>query len=184
LRPPYRALAYVLVLGLLIGSFAYFTLVYARKVTGTSMYPTLEEGDMVVVVNVPYSSLKVGDIVVYDPPCSATGNSVIHRVVGVGAGGLLTKGDANSVTDQAGNIATGPVTAACIEGEVVFVIPYLEKLAFLPYDVNYMLAAAVVVMLIIGELHRSRKTGQVTAESVPFEEVLRESDTRIWASEV
>ncbi len=157
MRPLFRALAYVLVLGLLVGSFAYFTLVFARKVTGTSMYPTLEEGDMVVVVSVPYSSIKVGDIVVYDPPCSATGNSVIHRVVNIMAGGLVTKGDANLATDQAENIATGPVTSACMEGEVVFVVPYLEKLAFLPYDANYILAAVVLLLLILSEFYSSRR---------------------------
>ncbi len=157
MRLLFRALAYVLVFGLMVGSLAYFTLMFARKVTGTSMYPTLEEGDMVVVISVPYSSLKVGDIIVYDPPCSATGNSVIHRIMGVGAGGLLTKGDANFDNDQEGGIATGPVTAGCVEGEVVFVVPYLEKLAFLPYGANYTLATVILVLLILSELSGKRK---------------------------
>jgi signal peptidase I len=157
LRPLFRALAYVLVLGLLVGSFAYFTLVFARKVTGTSMYPTLEEGDMVVVVSVPYSSIKVGSVIVYDPPCSATGNSVIHRVVNITAGGLVTKGDNNFATDQAAGIAAGPVTSACVEGEVTFVVPYLEKLAFLPYGANYILAAVVLLLLIASEFYGSRR---------------------------
>jgi len=162
LRPLFRALAYVLVLGLLVGSFAYFTLVYARKVTGTSMYPTLEEGDMVVVQKVPFSSIKVGDIIVYDPPCSATGNSVIHRVVSIeqGGGGFITKGDNNGATDQAANIAAGPITAACVEGKVVFVAPYLETLAFLPDGANYILAAAILILLILTELYGGRKSNE------------------------
>lgn len=167
MRPIFRALAYVLVLGILVGSFAYFTLVFARKVTGTSMYPTLEEGDMVVVVSVPYSSIKVGDIVVYDPPCSATGNPVIHRVVGVDAGGLVTMGDANPFTDQAAGIASGLVTAACVEGEVVFVVPYLEKPAFLPYDANYILAAVVLALLVLSEFYSSRRRREAVAKSAP-----------------
>jgi len=141
--------------------------VYARKVSGTSMYPTLEEGDMVVVVSVPYSSIKVGDIIVYDPPCSNTGNSVIHRVVDIGPGGLTTKGDNNPLTDPAEHIATGPVTSACVEGKVVFVVPYLEKLAFLPYGTNYIFAAAVILILVISEfysLRRKDETRSLTEE--------------------
>jgi len=167
LRPLFTTLAYVLVLGLLVGSFAYFTLVYARKVTGTSMYPTLEEGDMVVVSSVPYSSLKVGDIIVYDPPCSATGNSVIHRIVGIVAGGLITKGDNNGGTDQDARIATGPITASCVEGEVIFVVPYFEKLAFLPYDANYVLAAIIILVLVLSELYASRKNREPAAVASP-----------------
>ena len=164
MRPLLRALVYVLVLGLLVGSFAYFTLVFARKVTGTSMYPTFEEGDMVVVWKVPYASLKVGDVVVYDPPCSATGASVIHRIVNVGGSGFLTRGDNNFATDQEAGIATGPVTSECVEGEVVFVVPYLEKLAFLPYGANYALAAIVLILLVISELYgRGKKNEAVTA---------------------
>jgi len=152
-----RSLAYVLVLGLLVGSFAYFTLVFARKVTGTSMYPTLEEGDMVVVWSVPYSSIRAGNVIVYNPPCSATGESVIHRVVGIGTGGFMTKGDNNFATDQEAGIASGPVTPECIEGVVVFVVPYLEKLAFLPYNANYILAALVLVLLVVSELYSARE---------------------------
>lgn len=157
MRPIFKALAYVLVLGLLVGSFAYVTLEYARKVTGTSMYPTLEQGDMVVVLSVPYSSIKVGDIIVYDPPCSATGNSVIHRVVAINSSGFTTKGDNNYATDQAAGIAISPITPACLEGKVVFVVPYLEKLAFLPYGANYALAAVVLALLILSELYSGRK---------------------------
>jgi len=112
---------------------------------------------MVVVLNVPYSSIKVGDIIVYDPPCSATGNSVIHRVVALNSSGLTTKGDNNLATDQAAGIAVGPITPACVEGEVVFVVPYLEKLAFLPYGANYALAAVVLALLILSELYGGRR---------------------------
>jgi signal peptidase I len=167
LRPLFRALAYVLVLGLLVGSFAYFTLEYARKVTGTSMYPTLEEGDMVVVLNVPFSSIKVGDIIVYDPPCSETGNSVIHRVVAIDPGGLVTKGDNNFATDQQANIASGPITSSCLEGQVVFVVPYLETLAFLPDGANYILAGAILVLLILSELYGGRKSGGAPEAAPP-----------------
>lgn len=155
-----RTVAYLLVLALLVGSFALFTLEFTRKVTGTSMFPTLEEGDLVVVWRVPTSSIRVGDILVYDPPCSAAGESVIHRVVSVGTGGYTTKGDNNFATDQEAGIAAGPVTSSCVEGVVVLVVPYLEKLAFLPYDANYLLAAALIVVLVYSELSDGREKGE------------------------
>ncbi|MDV3293547.1 MAG: signal peptidase I [Nitrososphaerales archaeon] len=157
MRPVLHAAAYLLVLALLVGSFAFFTLVYTRKVTGTSMYPTLEEGDLVVVRNTPVSSINVGTIIVYNPPCSTTGASVIHRVVSEGGGGFITKGDNNFATDQQAGIAAGPVTPSCVEGTVVFVVPYLEKLAFLPYDANYIFAALLIAILVYGEVAARRK---------------------------
>ena len=122
---------------------------------------------MVIVSSVPYSSLKVGDIIVYDPPCSATGNSVIHRIVAITSSGLVTKGDNNFATDQEANIATGPVTASCVEGDVVLVVPYFEKLAFLPYDANYVIAAVIIAVLLLSEVYSSRKDRRTVQESPP-----------------
>jgi signal peptidase I len=134
--------------------FAFLELNYTRRVDGTSMLPTLEEGDLVVIQNVPFADLHVGDIIVYNPPCSATGSSVIHRIVNFSGGGAITRGDNNPYTDIAGGIATGPITANCYVGKVVFVVPYIEKIASLPYGTNYILAAlilAAVIYLWLGE---------------------------------
>ena len=81
-------------------------------------------------------------------------------MVAIDSGGLITKGDNNLATDQEANIAAGPITASCLEGQVVFVVPYLEKLAFLPYDANYILAAAILALLILSELYGSRKSNE------------------------
>ncbi len=156
MSPVLHAAAYVLVLALLVGSFAFFTLEYSRKVTGTSMFPTLEEGDLVVVWQTPASSINVGDIIVYNPPCSATGTSVIHRVVSLTGNGFITKGDNNFATDQGAGIASGPVTPSCVEGKIIFVVPYLEKLAFLPYGANYAFAVLLIAILVYGELAARR----------------------------
>lgn len=132
--------------------FAYLELVYARRVDGVSMLPTLEQGDLVVVQNVPYGDIHVGDIIVYDPPCSATGFSVIHRVVEVTSSGFVTKGDNNGGTDQALRIASSPVTPDCVVGKVTFVVPYIERLSLLPYGTNYLLALLIIFALLYPEL--------------------------------
>lgn len=132
--------------------FAYLELTYTRRVENTSMLPTLEPGDLVVIQGGPLSSLKVGDIIVYDPPCSTTGVSVIHRVIQFEGGGVVTRGDNNGYTDLAGGLSDGPVTQDCIEGKVVFVVPYVELLASLPDGANYILAALIFIGIIFYEL--------------------------------
>ncbi len=133
-------------------AFAYLELTYTRRVENTSMLPTLEPGDLVVIQGVTLSSLKVGDIIVYDPPCSTTGVSVIHRVIQFQGGGVVTRGDNNGYTDIAGGLSDGPVTLDCVEGRVVFVIPYVELLASLPDGANYILAALIFIGIILYEL--------------------------------
>ncbi|MBI3840576.1 MAG: signal peptidase I [Thaumarchaeota archaeon] len=132
--------------------FSYFLLTYTRRVDGVSMRPTLEEGDLVVISGADPGNVVVGDIIVYDPPCSSTGFSVIHRVVGVQGTGFITRGDNNPSTDQAAGIADGPITGDCIVGKVVYVVPYVERLASLPYGTNYILAVLIFVGVIYFEL--------------------------------
>jgi signal peptidase I len=120
-----------------------------------------------VLQQVPLNSISVGNIIVYRPPCAATGFSVIHRVVGISQGGFITKGDNNGITDQAAGIASGPVTSACIEGKVVFVIPYIERLADLPYGINYVIAALIIVGVLYGELRGGREEGESPETATP-----------------
>jgi signal peptidase I len=151
-------------------AFSYVELTYTRRVTGTSMLPTLEEGDMVGVEKVPFSDIRVGDIIVYDPPCSNTGQSVIHRVVEIVSGGLVTKGDNNPVPDMSSTppIARGPITPDCYVGKVVFVVPYLERLADIPYGVNYVIAALIIVYIFYSELvDRNRKDEASNGKPIP-----------------
>ncbi len=132
--------------------FAFALETYTRRVTGVSMLPTLEEGDLVVIEQTTMASVNVGDIIVYGPPCSASGFSVIHRVVGSTDGGFVTKGDNNPGTDLTESIAVSPITQGCIEGKVVFVVPYVERLASLPDGLNYVLAALIILAVILYEL--------------------------------
>jgi len=65
---------------------------------GPSMNPTLDARDLLEVV--PYGDRpeRVGDVVFLAPP--GGGKPVVHRVTGVTAAGLRTRGDNNSRTDD------------------------------------------------------------------------------------
>lgn len=145
--------------------FAYLLLTYTRRVDGVSMTPTFQTGDMVVVEPVNINDVHVGNIIVYDGVCSATGEAVIHRVVEIDDGLLFTKGDnanTNPLTDQALGIATQPIKQSCLVGRVVFVIPYIELIASLPYGLNYLLAIALLLVVLYSEFGR----GKSSADSV------------------
>lgn len=161
-----RYVVYTVVAVALIASFAYLTYTNTRRVSGVSMIPTLETGDLVVIQNVSISSLHVGDIIVYGPPCSISGLSVIHRVYSISSEGLTTKGDNNPYTDQAGGIASQPIVQKCIIGKVVFVIPYLERLSDLPYGLNYVLAALIIIVVLASEFYGGgeEEDGEVASE--------------------
>ena len=152
----YFAVGFVIFLAV----FAYLELTYTRRVDGTSMLPTFEEGDLVVVDHVPFTSLHIGDVIVYSPPCSLNGASVIHRVVQNTSQGFVTKGDNNPYTDPGGRISDGPITSNCYVGKVVFVVPYIERIASLPYGANYILAALIFIAIIYIELGGRKDKGE------------------------
>jgi len=79
-------------------------------VSGRSMQPTLWVGDLVVGVK---EGFKVGDIVVW---CLKPTFCVVHRVVEVRDGYIVTKGDNNPAPDP-------PVPRSLVEYRVVAVIP-------------------------------------------------------------
>ena len=139
--------------------WAYFVQADTRRVDGTSMLPTLEGGDLVVIQNVPLSDVHVGDIIVYNSLCSTSGLSVVHRVIQITSSGLITKGDNNPEPDQYnGEIARTPITQQCLEGKVVFVIPYVELLAYyvdyygLPQWFNYLPSILILVIVFFSVL--------------------------------
>lgn len=148
---------YVIALGILL-FWAYFVQADTRRVDGHSMLPTLEGGDLVVIQSAPISDVHVGDIVVYNGLCSTLGESVIHRVVNISSQGLITKGDNNPEPDQSSSIANGPITQQCLEGKVVFVVPYVELLAYyvdyygLPQWFNYIPSFFILIIVVISVL--------------------------------
>lgn len=82
----------------------------AAMVLSGSMEPTFFTGDLIVVEKC--ETVAVDDIVVYQDGASL----VVHRVIALKDGTVITKGDANNVADD-------PITLSDVKGRVLFWIP-------------------------------------------------------------
>lgn len=126
------------------------------------MRPTLEVGDLVVVVPIQYSSIHVGDVIVFARPAvggGCTSEVIVHRVVGITSEGLITQGD-NRQTNPAPDEPTGwpPVAAECVKGLVVFSLPFLGRISeAFPPPLNYILVAAIILLIFAVEAFSARK---------------------------
>ena len=83
-----------------------------------SMQPTLNPGDITLIINAPPTTIKIGDIIQYQTADAP----IIHRVIDIYTSGntlwFVTQGDANNAPDN-------PINARNIMGKVVFTIPQL-----------------------------------------------------------
>ncbi|MGQ9468951.1 MAG: signal peptidase I, partial [Nitrososphaerales archaeon] len=116
------------------------------SVSSSSMAPTLNVGDYIVVMSkdkVSFDSLSIGDIIVFHNPRNPSDpNDIwVHRLVDIrynsGQKVLITKGDANERTDLElwGFVITEKDYIGKYTG---FKIPYLGYLALLfPPPINY-----------------------------------------------
>ena len=92
-------------------------------VVSKSMVPTLQIGDLVITQTVPFSSIHVGQVIIFVQPTgfgTCAGLTVVHRVVGITSQGLITQGDdraTNPHPDEPGEWP--PVPAECVKGVVV-----------------------------------------------------------------
>ena len=121
----------LLVLSLYVGvSYAFgVQTLYVISDNPSSMSPTINYGGLVLTYRAPFSSLRVGDIVVFHDP---EGNpaTVVHRIVWAGTcGGQVcyrTKGDNNAT-----NPAPDPwnLTAPYYLSQVMLVVPALGYLS-------------------------------------------------------
>ncbi|MGH9823345.1 MAG: signal peptidase I [Blastocatellia bacterium] len=72
------------------------------RMSGSSMSPAIEDGDLVTVEPLEVGALRAGDIVLYN---SLRDTAVIHRIIkverGSGERSVLTRGDAASQNDIA-----------------------------------------------------------------------------------
>jgi signal peptidase len=92
--------------------------VHPTTVISGSMRPTLDVGDVVIVVKAPADTIKPGDIIQFR---EAEGVTTVHRVVQIqeieGERVFITQGDANSEPDA------NPVIPENVVGKAVFDIP-------------------------------------------------------------
>jgi signal peptidase len=104
-------------------------------VTGMSMSPTLETGDIVITRDIPAETVQVGDIIRFRD--EAAQSYVIHRVLVIETEGgrmqFITQGDGNNAPDP-------PVRPGQLEGKVVLVVP---KLGWLSIKLRGLIAWAV-----------------------------------------
>lgn len=124
-------------------------------VVGNSMYPTLKDGDLIVVRGVDPSTLAVGDIVVYRSPNDPR-TMIVHRIVEVVSReppAFRTKGDNRAKPDS------WLVTGDMIVGQVVAVLPYLGIVPrilqpILRPPANYLAIGLVILAILAWEVFR------------------------------
>jgi signal peptidase len=121
-------------------------------VTSDSMEPTLQPGDAYLVSTL--GAAEEGDVVTFQSP--EREGFVTHRVVDVTDEGLITKGDANPSTDQAGGAPPVPRSAVLGEaitvGGLLLVIPGLGGVLSLFGSNALPVAVALVVLGAVGTL--------------------------------
>ncbi|RLE94244.1 MAG: signal peptidase I [Thermoprotei archaeon] len=115
-------------------------------VSSWSMIPSLQVGDMIVIVGVQSSSdLQVGKVIVYKR--SAGSEPTVHRIIKVyeregNVYKLVTKGDANLIPDY-------PVSISQVKGIVMLDVPYLGVLKLFAEKYPYVYALVVILLLIM-----------------------------------
>jgi signal peptidase I len=164
-----RAITYVLIVvvivtgaQLLVGSQLGSSPVYV--VVSKSMVPTLQIGDLVITERLPFSSIHVGQVIIYQQPNQSgtcpnpEGLTIVHRVVNVTSLGLITQGDDRATNPHPDEpFGWPPVPAECVKGVVVLAVPYLGLVSMLvPYPWNYALVGLILVFVFVSELRPSR----------------------------
>jgi signal peptidase len=158
----FLALALVLAAELVVYETSGGSPVY--DIVSSSMTPTLNIGDLAVVRTVPFSTIHVGDVVVFARPTAdgTCGDEIIvHRVVGIAGGALITQGDDRQTNPMPDEPTSWPyVTASCVRGVVMVSIPYLGSVTTSfppPYD--YILMAAILVAIFLVAFHGDKEGG-------------------------
>ena len=134
-------------------------------VVSKSMVPTLQIGDLVITKSAPFSSIHVGQVIIFQEPSRTTGTcpnpgglTVVHRVVAITSQGLITQGDDRVTNPQPDEPNSWPpVPAQCVRGVVVLAVPYVGLLSMLvPYPWNYALVGLILLFVFLSELRPSK----------------------------
>lgn len=127
-------------------------------VVSDSMEPTLETGDGFLLV--PAGNIETGTVVTFRP--SGADRPVTHRVVAVTSEGLVTKGDANEVTDQAAgyeHVQRQQVVGKTLTvGGTVVTIPWLGTVSRTINEHLLEVGAGLLLVLFGNELRRSDRS--------------------------
>ncbi len=128
-------------------------------VPSTSMVPTLNVGDIVIVKGVEPNTITVGTIIIFRSPSGSI--DIIHRVIGIFEEGntlyFQTKGDHNSAADP----WSPGVPEANVKGVLVAKIPYVGYVTLaLQGPLGIILIAFLVFLMIVFEYYDSRKSSR------------------------
>ena len=138
-----------------------FGIGYAVVVSG-SMKPVFNENDMIIYQAHDREDYKTGDIVVYVRDRGTEDEILItHRLIGISENQLITKGDANSISDK-------PISWDQLIGRVVFLIPGVGKaVEFLRTPLGILLSVLLIIALsVVNLLPVFKAHGRKKAETV------------------
>lgn len=125
-------------------------------VPSTSMVPTLNVGDIVIVKGVDPSTITVGTVIIFRSPGGSI--DIIHRVIGIVKVGdtfyFQTKGDHNAGPDP----WSPGVPQENVKGVLVAKIPYIGYVTLaLQGPLGIILIAFLIFLMIVFEFYDSRK---------------------------
>ena len=125
-------------------------------VPSTSMVPTLNVGDIVIVKGVDPNTITVGTVIIFRSPGGSI--DIIHRVVGIVKVGdtlyFQTKGDRNAAPDP----WSPGVPEQNVKGVLVGKIPYVGYITLtLQGPLGIILIAMLIFLMIVFEYYDSRK---------------------------
>lgn len=146
-------------------------------VSSGSMIPELQVFDVLVVQgNDPFSSVLVGDVIVFDRP-TGQDRVIVHRVAAIideDPRTIRTKGDANPTSIPGTDF---PITEEEYIGKVAYVIPqvgYVTRVLTPP--INYIIIAIIISAMIGKQLFKSKKEH---ALSESFDMESKEENTQV-----
>jgi len=137
-------------------------------VKGTSMLPTLKEGDLVFIREVNHENIKLNEIIVFDKYVLEPGDPDIrdiridppwiHRVMETeevnDESYFKTKGDNNR------NYDIGWVPGSLVIGKLVFNIPYLGYLSINPFfrTINLIIIGSIIFLIFYMEMKDKKRS--------------------------
>ena len=138
----------------------------AAVVLSGSMEPEISQGDLIFVKEtLDYAE---NDIVVYQE-----GNMlVVHRIIQIQEDEIITKGDANNVTDK-------PIQKADIKGEVIAWLPYVGEIVnWIKTPIGTILVAAAAIALVEVPRRREKQKDEEERQKIIDEIKRLKNDTQ------
>lgn len=136
-------------------------------VSSGSMVPNLNVFDVIVVNgNIPFSQLKLGDIIVFH--AYAEDKVIVHRVAEILSQDpriVRTKGDANP-----GSIPgiDYPVAQQNYIGKVIYVIPQIGYVTrILTPPINYIIIAVIVGIMLVKQFSKPKDASEAELKDLP-----------------